>query len=81
MIGEIKTGTRSHAVEIMIAGQNAAVHESFKPGRYFEFDGNKELFVDQDGLDVTKELFYSDKLHTGWHTLDEDDDGKIYSER
>ena len=52
MLGTIKSGARSHAMEIMIAGQNQAVHESFGPGEFFEFDAHNELFVNAEGSDV-----------------------------
>ncbi len=74
MLGTIIEGTRSHALEIMVAGQDVAVHETFGPGGYFEFDAHKELFVDADGCDVTEKLFSIEAFLEGWHTWNDEDE-------
>lgn len=77
MLGTIRSGTRAHAIEIMVAAGEHAVHESFAPGVFFEFDANKELFVDQSGKNVTGILFEDSEVYlNGWHTRNEDDEAR-----
>jgi len=76
MLGTIKSGTRAHAMEIMVAGYGQAVHESFGPGGFFEFDAHQQIFVDADGIDVTDELFGLESLLDGWHTWNDDDEAR-----
>ena len=76
MLGTIESGTRAHAIEIMVAGCGQAVHESFGPGGFFEFDAHQQIFVDADGSDVTADLFGFESLLSGWHTWNEDDDAR-----
>lgn len=77
MLGTIKSGTRAHAIEIMVSGYGQAVHESFGPGVFFEFDAHKEIFVSQDGHDVTKLLFEDSEVYlNGWHAWNKDDEAR-----
>ena len=55
MVGTIESGTKAHALEIMVAGQSMAVHDSFEPGEYFELDAYHQIIVNQDVSKIISE--------------------------
>jgi hypothetical protein len=73
MIGTVQEGTRSDAIDMMVAEGALAVHDSFDPGEYFEFDAGRQLFVGDDGSDVTEIFFTRNEFLSGWHQWGEED--------
>jgi len=74
MLGTVIEGTRSAAIDIIVGAQTVAVHKSFGPGQYIEFDAHKGTFVDESGNCFMNRLLLSSLYDDGWREWCDADD-------